>query len=183
LPILRETGCIFVTSAVEASDDAILERFDKRHTRADFVQAAHLMRAVGLALSPTFVTFTPWTTRAIYCDLLALIAELNLVEHVAPVQYAIRLLIPAGSRLMDLAEVHELAGPFDQALLCFPWLHPDPSMDALYRAIRRVVQRRAPRQEIFRQVWDLAHEHQQPAPVSFDLADKPIPHLSEPWYC
>ena len=34
LPLLRDTGCLFVISAVEAVDDAILERLDKGHTRA-----------------------------------------------------------------------------------------------------------------------------------------------------
>ena len=51
-----------MTSAVEAVDDAILAIFDKRHTRADFVRAVALLREAGLALNPTFVAFTPWTT-------------------------------------------------------------------------------------------------------------------------
>ncbi len=179
---LRDTGCLFVTSAVESSDDAVLARFDKRHTRADFVRATNLMREIGLALSPTFVTFTPWTTHAAYCDLLALIAELDLIEHVAPIQYAIRLLIPAGSRLLELDEVQALVGPFDQQSLCFPWQHSDPAMDALYRQVRRIVQKRMSRHEIFREVWQLANAADL-APTRFDLASKPIPHLSEPWYC
>ncbi len=33
---LLDTGCLFVTSAVESVDDAILERLAKGHTRADF---------------------------------------------------------------------------------------------------------------------------------------------------
>jgi len=128
------------------------------------------------------VTFTPWTTHAAYCDLLALIAELDLIEHVAPIQYAIRLLIPAGSRLLELDEVQALVGPFDQQSLCFPWQHSDPAMDALYRQVRRIVQKRMSRHEIFREVWQLANAADL-APTRFDLASKPIPHLSEPWYC
>ncbi|HET9052138.1 MAG TPA: radical SAM protein, partial [Candidatus Dormibacteraeota bacterium] len=53
LPELRATGCLFVTSAVEAVDDAVLGRLDKGHTRADVVEAVHLMREVGLRLDPT----------------------------------------------------------------------------------------------------------------------------------
>ena len=34
---LRDTGCLFVTSAVESLDDAVLTRLDKGHTRADFL--------------------------------------------------------------------------------------------------------------------------------------------------
>src|SRR5262249_36012049 len=99
LPILRDTGCAFVISAVESVDDHVLGLLEKGHTRAGVIEAAGLMRQVGLAFSPTFVTFTPWTSLAAYRDLLALIAELGLVGHIAPIQYAIRLLIPAGSRL------------------------------------------------------------------------------------
>ena len=33
---LRGTGCLFVISAVESADDAVLEKLDKGHTRADF---------------------------------------------------------------------------------------------------------------------------------------------------
>ena len=37
LPRLRDTGCLFVTSAVESVDDAVLAHLDKGHTRADFL--------------------------------------------------------------------------------------------------------------------------------------------------
>ena len=40
----------------------VLERLDKGHTRAGFLDALSLARAEGLHLSPTFVPFTPWTT-------------------------------------------------------------------------------------------------------------------------
>ena len=97
LPVLKATGCIFVTSAVESLDDAVLERLAKGHTRADFVEALGLMRAVGLAMSPTFIPFTPWTTRESYRDFLRALVELGLAEQVAPIQLAIRLLIPEGA--------------------------------------------------------------------------------------
>ncbi|MEA2404778.1 MAG: hypothetical protein QOE08_1425, partial [Thermoleophilaceae bacterium] len=91
LPELRDTGCLFVTSAIESIDDAVLERFDKRHTRDDFRRVVERFREIGLALSPTFVTFHPWTTPEGYLELLEEIERLGLVESVAPVQYAIRL--------------------------------------------------------------------------------------------
>ncbi len=72
----------------------VLEKLAKGHTRADFVTAVRLMREAGLTLSPTFVTFTPWTTRAGYRELLELLLDLDLVDQVAPIQLAIRLLIP-----------------------------------------------------------------------------------------
>jgi len=191
LPTLRDTGCLFVTSAVESIDDQVLERFDKRHTRADFVRAAGLLREIGLALNPTFVTFTPWTTRRGYLELLELIADLELIEHVAPIQYAIRLLIPAGSRLLDLPDVRALVRPYDQAALAYPWAHPDARMDQLHHEVLRAVgARRASRQASFDAVWRLARAALGEAPAQrmrYEHARRldrtPIPHLSEPWYC
>jgi radical SAM superfamily enzyme YgiQ (UPF0313 family) len=75
LPALRDTGCLFVTSAVESVDDAVLEKFDKGHTRADFLAVATRFRELGMNLLPTFVPFTPWTTFEGYTNLLDVLAE------------------------------------------------------------------------------------------------------------
>ncbi|GAB4438071.1 MAG: CUAEP/CCAEP-tail radical SAM protein [Chloroflexi bacterium OHK40] len=190
LPELRATGCTLVTSAVEALDDAILERFDKRHSVADVARAAALLRAAGIALNATFVAFTPWTSRQVYRSFLAQIAELGLLESVSPVQYAIRLLVPAGSRLLDLDEVRACAGPFDARALVHPWRHPDPAMDELQRAVLRLAQGSAARGEtrpaFYRRVLALVDAHIGAAPVVAPehlLQRPPIPYLSEPWYC
>ena len=180
LPRLRSTGCLFVTSAVESLDDAVLVRLAKNHTRADFLEAVGLMRAAELPLSPTFVTFTPWTIRAAYLDLLQTIADLGLLENVAPVQYAIRLLVPAGSLLLELPEVRALIGPFDSQRLVFPWRHPDPAMDELAQRIAVLAQGQGSRREIFERIWTLANQR------PFDLtlpARATVPYLNEPWYC
>src|SRR5262249_40251648 len=126
-----------------------------------------------------------------YLELLELIADLELVEHVAPIQYAIRLLIPAGSRLLDLPEVRALVQPYDQAALAYPWAHPDARMDQLYREVLRAVSvRRASRQSSFDAVWRLARAALGAPPaqrMGFEharrLDRRPIPHMSEPWYC
>src|SRR6185295_18932259 len=97
VPLLADTGCAFVTSAIESSDDRVLALLDKGHARADFLAAVSLCREAGVTLVPTFVAFHPWLTPASYCELLDTIERLDLVEHVSPIQLAIRLLIPAGS--------------------------------------------------------------------------------------
>jgi len=186
LPVLKRTGCLFVTTAVESIDDAVLERLAKGHTRADFVLAARLMAQVGLTLAPTFVTFTPWTTHADYRALLELLVELELVHQVAPIQLAIRLLIPAGSRLLELPEVRELIGPFDAQALVYPWKHPDAAMDRLWTDLQNLIRaedrRKSTRPQIFRRIWELAAD--RPLPENFDLTPRAaIPYLNEPWYC
>jgi len=61
---LARTGCLFVTSAAESLDDAVLARLDKGHTRAGFERAIDLCREAGLVMQPTFIAFHPWMTRA-----------------------------------------------------------------------------------------------------------------------
>ena len=190
---LRETGCLFVTSAVESLDDAILERLDKGHTRADFLAVVELFRQAGLVLQPTFVPFTPWTTLESYCDLLDVLSEERLIENVAPIQLAIRLLIPAGSRLLELAEVREMVGPFDPAALVYPWRHPDPRVDALCEEVQELVRvgdkLGRSRAQSFTRIWRAAStaasaagvSKQRPEPVLVSRAA--IPYLNEPWYC
>ena len=186
LPPLRDAGCLFITSAVEAVDDEILARLRKNHTTADFETAAALMRAAGIALAPTFVAFTPWTTLAGYRDLLERIAALGLVASVPPVQLSIRLLVPDGSRLLELPEVRDLVGPFDRALLGYPWRHPDPRVDALQSRVADLVESssEASREETFANAWALAHAALgAPAPALPNDLGEPIPCHSEPWYC
>ena len=158
LPLLVKTGCAFVTSAVESVDDAVLEKLDKGHTRAGFIEAATLCRNAQLSLVPTFVAFTPWTTLASYIDLVNVVDDVGLTAHVAPVQWAIRLLVTFNSRLLELPDIQRLVGPFDPKTLTYPWVHPDPRVDALQRTMME---------------WA-----GQPRPAS-----SRVPYLDEPWYC
>ncbi len=184
---LYASGCLFITSAVEAVDEETLAIFEKNHSRADFIQAVDLCRMHGLVLNPTFVTFTPWTSREKYVDLLRLIAELDLVNYVSPIQYAIRLLIPDGSRLLELPETRDLIRGFDPAALCYRWQHPDPAMDDLYFTVMGIVQASqgegADRATIFARIWAAAGNN---APLPDWQDGRPaalVPQMSEPWYC
>ena len=197
LPLLRETGCALVVSAVESVDDYVLQHIlEKGHTRADFVRVARMFRELGLVLAPTFVPFHPWMTLEGYADLLAEIAALDLVEHVSPVQLSIRLLVPAGSRLLELPEAPAAIGEFDQSALSYRWAHPDARVDKLQReleaAIARAVTAKEDRRTIFRRAWEMTHEAMSLAEAARAgrLPDVPpgrprvtIPYLTEPWYC
>lgn len=188
LPELARAGCLFVTSAVESVDDAVLEKLEKHHTAADFRRAVALTRAAGIALAPTFVAFTPWTTPDAYIRLLATLAELQLVAAVPPIQLAIRLLIPEGSRLLALPGFRESIGAFDARSLGYPWRHVDPRVDALHARVHACVAEGAettPRAQLFARIWRLAHEAagRTAPPLPPDFAGEPIPRLSEPWYC
>jgi Radical SAM superfamily len=196
LKALRDSGCLFVTTAVESLDDRVLELLAKGHTRADFVRAVDLCREAGLPLSPTFVAFTPWITRAGYVELLASLLDLELVDHVAPIQYAIRLLIPESSKLLELEEVRRLVGEFDPQMLCYPWDHPDPAVDRLQRGVLRAVEQGQNRDEsrraLFARVFELARrssgeearvERARIEALERRPARVTVPYLTEPWYC
>jgi radical SAM superfamily enzyme YgiQ (UPF0313 family) len=192
LPVLRDTGCLFVTSAVEAVDERILTIFDKGHTQSDFAKAVQLLHNVGLTLNPTFVSFTPWTTVAGYVDFLATIANLGLIDTITPIQYAIRLLIPAGSKLLTQSDVWEGIDlrPFDQNALVYPWSHPDPRMDKLYEDVFRLVKlnerSEKSRRIHFERVWETAvallPPDQIPSINMPPLEVEHIPTISESWY-
>jgi radical SAM superfamily enzyme YgiQ (UPF0313 family) len=191
LPALARTGCLLVTSAVEAFDDQLLDVFDKRHSRADVVSAVQLLRSAGIALSPTFVAFTPWTRRETYLDFLTTIHGLGLVGNVSPIQYAIRLLVPQGSRLLEVGG--SWLGKFDHARLCYQWAHPDPLMDELQEKALSIAEaamtEEPPRSEVFRQICMCCADLFGGAAsvrlrrLGRTAAAGEIPHLTEPWYC
>jgi hypothetical protein len=189
LGVLRRTGCQFVTSAVESLDDRVLARLEKGHTRNDFLTVVRAFREHELGLNPTFVPFTPWTTLEAYQDLLETLDRLELSVAVSPIQLAIRLLIPAGSRLLELDEVRRQVGDFDERALVYPWRHADAQLDALqadvFELVSTGVAATAPRDELFERVarraslaWDRVSA---PAAARFRLP--PVPYLTEPWYC
>ncbi len=188
LPKLRDTGCLFVISAVESVNDEILAMLDKGHTRADFIEVARKFRAIGLTLHPTFVPFTPWTTMEGYLDLLRVLQEEELVENVAPVQLGIRLLIPEGSRLLELDELRKIIGSFDAESLAYPWMNPDERLDLLSSKVQEIAAAsdvaKWSRSRTFAAIWRAAHDASGiKAPELKSSVAGAVPFLSEPWYC
>jgi len=183
LATLRANGCLFIVSAVESLDDDVLQRLAKNHTRKDFLRAVELCRKTGITLQPTFVPFTPWTTGEQIADLFEQIARLELVEAVPPVQLAIRLLVTASSRLLELDEVRSLVGPFDANALVYPWKHSDPRMDRLCEELQDIVasseKLKRSRTEAFHKMWNAASSGAR----SVIPARATVPYLNEPWYC
>lgn len=190
LPVLRDTGCLFVISAVESVDDAVLGFLDKGHTREDFLRVIKIFRELGMTLHPTFVPFTPWTTVDGYLDLLRVISEQGVIENVAPIQLGIRLLIPEGSRILELEDVRRISAPFDPQSLAYPWKSADARLDTLSKAVQEIAaaaeRQKESRPATFERIWKAAHSAAGlPAPP-LNLAvpsQGRVPFLSEPWYC
>ena len=185
---LAASGCLFVTSAVESFDDDVLTTLRKGHTAADVERAVVVCRDEGLTLVPTFVPFAPWTSLGGYRDFLTTIDRLDLVDHVASIQLAIRLLVPQGSRLLDLSDIRQHLQAFDADHLVYPWRHPDPRVDALSEGVAELVGRRlrASRRDVFGDVWALANVHSGGQPQTRRPQSRrrvEVPYLNEPWYC
>ena len=93
--------------------------------------------------------------------------------------------------------------PLDAEALSYTWRHPDPRMDALQREVQALVERAATAREpipvTFAAIRALARERldepvaRVPALVGATVggsntgalrrARRPVPHLSEPWFC
>lgn len=192
LPTLKDTGCAFVTSAVESVDNEILKILGKGHTREDFVRVVELCRAADLPLVPTFVSFTPWITLRGYREMLELLEELDIIDSISPVQWAIRLLVPQGSLLLDLPEMRRFMTGFDAAALSYRWVHPDSRVDALQQRVESFTRQAAKsalgRREVYKAVRQFAAEApRDPTPPLVETSVRParctIPYLTEPWYC
>jgi hypothetical protein len=192
LPELGARGCLFVVSAVESLSETVLGHLDKGHTRADVEVALAATRAAGIALRPTWVAFTPWTTLRDFVEMLDWIAARDLVDHVDPVQYSLRLLVPPGSLLVDHPGMRPYLGALVAADFSYEWRHPDPRMEALQAEVAALIADSAPRAEdpavTFDRVRALAATAAgtpAPTPLAPRLAPdrgRP-PRLTEPWFC
>ena len=192
LPELGALGCLFVVSAVESLSETVLGHLDKGHTRADVEVALAATRGAGIALRPTWVAFTPWTTLADFVEMLDWVAAHDLVDHVDPVQYSLRLLVPPGSLLAEHESMRPYLGALVAADFSYPWRHPDPRMEALQAGVAALIADSAPRAEdpavTFDRVRALAARAAgtpAPEPLAPRLApDRRRPaRLTEPWFC
>jgi radical SAM superfamily enzyme YgiQ (UPF0313 family) len=190
LPELAALGCAFVVSAAESLDDRVLGYLAKGHTRADLVAALAATRAAGIALRPTWVAFTPWTTLDGYREWLDFLAAESLVDHVDPVQYGIRLLVPPGSLLLDLPEMRAHVGELVPGGFHHRWVHPDPRVDRLADDVAALVAAAAERDEDAALTFDrvralaaAAAGAAAPPPLALAADRRRPPRLTEPWFC
>ena len=177
-------GCVFVVSAFESVDDATLQRLDKGHTAADEAAAVRLLRSHGIEVRPSWLPFTPWTTRDQIRDLVDFVADHDLVGNVDPVQYTIRLLLPHGSLLLDHPDVGPHLGGYDLERASYTWRAADPSMDALQAELAAIVEARLAAGDSTVDVYRRVRSAVGLGPVDVDATRAAaVPRLSEPWFC
>lgn len=192
LPELAGLGCLFVVSAAESLSDTVLAHLDKGHTRADIVEALRLLREAGIEPRPTWLPFTPWTTLADYREMLDFVEAEDLVDHVDPVQYTLRLLVPPGSLLADSPAMRPHLGPLAARDFAHRWEHPDPRMETLQAEVTAAVTASAERSEdaltAFNRVRALADAAsglaiRPPVAQGRPGGGRKPPRLTEPWFC
>ncbi len=192
LPELRDLGCAFIVSAAESINDDVLRHLNKGHTSAQVAEVFDLMEQVGIALRPSLMPFSPWETLESYITLLNFFEERRLIEHVDPVHFSIRLLVPPGSALLDTPDAQEWLGELDAAAYTYRWIHPDNRMDDLQRKVVELVEKaqrvQADPVETFFYIKTLAlAANDQDMCVSRALKGygprKVLPHLTESWFC
>ena len=187
-PELRALGCAFMISAVESLSDIVLANLEKGHTRGDVSRALRIIRDAGIAFRPTWVAFTPWTTLEDYLEMFEFVEREGLIDHVDPVQFTLRLLVPPGSALLTRDAITPYLGPLDQAAFIHRWTHPDPRMDLLQREASRMVEAAAGE--------DAASTFYRLKALAFSTAGLPLepapalaagrwqpPRLTEAWFC
>ncbi|MBI4636893.1 MAG: radical SAM protein [Candidatus Rokubacteria bacterium] len=191
LPEFGALGCIFIVSAAESLSDTVLAHLEKGHTRADILEALRVICTAGISLRPTWVAFTPWTTLDDFREWLDFIAREALIDHVDPVQYSIRLLVPPGSLLLESPAMRPYLGELVKDAFYYRWTHPDARMERLSEAVAGAVAEAAERSEdaavTFESVRRLAEEAagapaRPPRPAPPADRRRP-PRLTEPWFC
>jgi len=194
---LAGAGCLFVVSALECVNDAVLARLDKGHTAAEAAEAVVLLRHHGIELRPSFLPFTPWTTLDDLVDILDFVIEHDLVGNVDPVQFTIRLLVPEGSLLARRPELIQL-GPYDPERLTYTWAAQDPRLDQLQSELSALVEAAVAAGEVAESIFLDVNAMVRAAagrpgqagvgvggngPLIATGAVTGRPRLTEPWFC
>lgn len=190
LPRLRALGCLFVTSAFESTSDEVLRQLDKGHAAADLVPALEACARGGLALRPTWMTFTPWTRAEDVADQFAFVEAHGLAARVPLVQHGLRLLVPPGSALIAPLRGQGLLGAYDAEALTWGWRALDPRTEALQRTLAGLAAEGhgaggGAHAGAFARMRDAACEAAgRPPPAEAPPRQLPAaPGLTESWFC
>ena len=113
------------------------------------------------------------------------------MEAVSPIQLAIRLLIPAESRLLELEEIRRMIGPFDTKALVYPWKNVHAEVDRVCEELQDIVagaekgkeNRTGTFARMSRVVNRAAKKDMEVGMQPVLPARATVPYLNEPWYC
>jgi radical SAM superfamily enzyme YgiQ (UPF0313 family) len=184
------SGCLFVVSAFESMDDRVLQLLDKGHTAADAGRAVHILRDARIDIRPSWLPFTPWTTRSDLDAMFRFISSHDLAESTDPVQMAIRLLIPAGSLMLEIEGIDRYLDSYDHDALSYRWSNDDPALDHLANVLMAIAEDGAANEDdpsdTFMRQWLAVVDGtdlERPRVAIEAGATKGRPRLTESWFC
>jgi radical SAM superfamily enzyme YgiQ (UPF0313 family) len=188
LPRLAAVGTLFVVSAFESTDDRSLELLDKGHTVADMERALSLAGAAGVDIHPSWMPFMPWTEPAHVVDIFRFLDRHDLLGITDPVQLSIRLLVPEGSLILDVAA--EQMGPYDPVALSYQWQSADTRSDRLQAELAAIASAHADSGrgplETLVEMWAVSLDAAGDDPGEAQIpagATAGRPRMTEPWFC
>ena len=192
LPFFSDAGCLFIVSAVESLSAEVLKNLKKGHSRSDVERALAALKAAGICMRPSLVSFTPWTTLDDFIEMLQWTDENGLSRNIDPVHFAIRLLVPPGSPLATDPAMTPYLNGLQEDGLSLRWNHPDPAMDRLQIEVMAEVQRGQQSGEdapkLLGRIRERAlalKEGRAPSesPLSMSNHADVSPRLTETWFC
>ncbi len=161
----------------------MLERLDKGHVAADEAEVAALLRAHGIDVRPSFLPFTPWTTRHDLVALLDFVHEADLVGSVDPVQYTVRLLLPEGSLLLGHPDLTGHLGAWDHERSSYAWTSADPEMDLLQLRLAALVEEGTTAGIDDVELYAQVRAAVDASAVDLSGVTTGRPRLTESWFC
>lgn len=197
-PTMAASGCLFVVSALESTDDRVLGYLDKGHTSSDASKAIAVLAGAGVQMRPSWLPFTPWTTLGQLTDLFEFLARHDLTANTEPVQATIRLLLPDGSLLLEREDIQSRITGYDAEALSWKWTSVDPLLDDLQAELSHVAEDATTTAEPQEVTWkrlgrvvaraagvDPEWESTPPDTAVRGRWPEPAlrPRLSEPWFC
>lgn len=179
-------GVVFVVSAFESTNDAILTILDKGHDRPDMAEAVAIMQAARIDIRPSWLPFTPWTTVDDVVDMFRFVAAHDLPTD--PIQFTIKLLIPEGSVLLARPELAAHLGPYDPDRLTYEWSAVDVRTEKLAARyadhIDHSARSNVAAAEIIGDLFAMALEAADLPPERLEIGSfEGRPRLTESWFC
>ena len=124
-----------------------------------------------------------------FLAMLEFIERNGLVHHVQPVQYALKLLIPPGSPLIETVRAEGLLGDLNEEQLSYEWASRDARTVALRHEVAAIVEDAADAEhhdQVFAAVKRAAVRAATGVDGAVTVMAQPrsfVPGLTEAWFC
>ena len=184
-PLLKDLHAVdflFITSAFESMNEVVLQKLQKGHTAHDMQKAIDVCREASLLIKPTWIPFTPWMQLDDYSRMLNFIISNKIINMTSSVQFAIRLLIPKFSTLLQQIADDGINTHYSKLKLTHEWEHTDRRVESLFGKISLLVDQ-CNGDDFFTKLCQLVEKNTGQKILKFEPNDSYAIGSSEEWYC